>query len=83
MDNFPLTVGDLRRHLEAFDDAVELRFSGDLQFYWVKMRGDNLAAVEFNEPEGYLTASFRRRNPGVKVVFMALNDEGRIDVEVT
>jgi hypothetical protein len=83
------TVGDMRRALAGLEDGDELHFAGGLEFYRVKQRGENLQVVEFNEAEGYLTAPFRRRNPGVKVVFFESPEiaEGQIvggpvDVEV-
>lgn len=46
--NAGITVGELRRQLEAFPDDAEL-YIGDLVFYRLKRRGDNLVQVEFNQ----------------------------------
>lgn len=69
-----LTVGDLRRQLAAFDDDTKLTFGGGLTFYRLKMRGENLVNLEFNEPEGYLSPGFKQENPNVKVVFVKIDD---------
>lgn len=44
-----ITVGQLRQELAGLADECEVSFSG-LTFYRVKMRGDNLAQVEFAQP---------------------------------
>lgn len=86
-----LTVGDLKRELEGLGDDVKLSFSGGLTFYRLKRWGDGEFIVEFNEPQAYLSGSFKRRNPNVKVAFIDISnvewDEsgvvgGPIDVEV-
>ena len=43
-----ITVGDLRKMLEGFNDDDELSFSG-LDFYRLKRRGPDLVQVEFNQ----------------------------------
>ena len=43
-----ITVGDLRKMLEGFNDDDELSFSG-LDFYRLKKRGPDLVQVEFNQ----------------------------------
>ncbi len=44
-----ITVGQLKLHLEGYDDDMELYFGG-LDFYRLKQRGTNLVQVEFNQP---------------------------------
>jgi hypothetical protein len=46
-----ITVGELRRHLELFDDDCDLMFGTDgrLTFYRVKSRGEKLVQIEFAE----------------------------------
>lgn len=77
------TVGELRRHLLAFNDDDKLAFAGGLGFYRVKASGDNEAFIEFNEPQADMSLSFRKKNPNVKVVFISVenvewNDAGTI-----
>lgn len=43
-----ITVGQLKLHLESYDDDMELYFGG-LDFYRLKQRGTNLVQVEFNQ----------------------------------
>ncbi len=43
-----ITVGEFKRMLKGCNDDVELYFSG-LDFYRLKMRGDKLLQVEFNQ----------------------------------
>ncbi|MBB1329494.1 hypothetical protein H5087_09055 [Pseudoalteromonas sp. SR43-7] len=43
-----LTVGDLKKQLAHYDDDVEITFNG-LDFYRLKMRGENLVQIEFNQ----------------------------------
>lgn len=86
-----LTVGDLKRQLAGLDDDVKLSFSGDLTFYRLKRWGDDEIIVEFNEPQAYLSDSFKKKNPNVKVAFIDISNiewsetglvGGPIDVEV-
>lgn len=72
------TVGDLKRHLAAYDDDFELEFSGGLNFYRVKTRGDNLAVVEFNEFEAILSPTFKKKFPDVKVAFCSVESDGSL-----
>ncbi|WP_321368003.1 hypothetical protein [uncultured Desulfuromusa sp.] len=45
-----ITVGELKQHIEGLPDNAEIFFgSGDLTFYRVKTRGDDLHQIEFNE----------------------------------
>lgn len=85
------TVGDLKRHLAGLDDDVTLSFAGDLTFYRLKRIADDEVFLEFNEPQAYLSDSFKKKNPNVKVAFIDTSnvqwDEsgiigGPIDVEV-
>lgn len=78
-----LTVGELRRHLEAYDDDFELKFAGGVTFYRVKTRGDNLAVVEFNEIEAMLSPKFRKKFPEVKVAFCSFESDGSVVQEVS
>jgi len=43
-----ITVGDLRRRLEAFPDDAEVSFGG-LTFYQLRTRGPNLVLIEFSQ----------------------------------
>ena len=45
-----MTVGELKRRLEAFDDDDELCFEG-MEFYRFKVRGKKLVQMEFNTEE--------------------------------
>lgn len=67
------TVGDLRRQLKFLDDDVKLSFCGGLTFYRLKHWGDNEFVVEFNEPVAYLSESFKKKNPDVKVAFIDIS----------
>lgn len=67
------TVGDLRRHLQAYSDDDKLSFSGGLGFYRVKAWGDNEALIEFNEPQADLSPEFSKRNPNIKVAFINID----------
>lgn len=77
-----LTVGDLRRHLAAYDDDFEIQFDGGLTFYRVKTRGDNLAMVEFNEFQAMLSPKFKEKFPEVKVAFCSVESDGSVVQEV-
>jgi hypothetical protein len=76
------TVGDLKRHLAAYDDDFELEFDGGLNFYRVKTRGDNLAVVEFNEFQAILSPKFKKKFPEVKVAFCSVESDGSLVQEV-
>ena len=71
MSDHAMTVGDLKSQLSAFTDDTKLSFAGGLTFYRLKLRGDDEVLVEFNEPQGDLTPGFKKRNPNVKVAFIA------------
>jgi hypothetical protein len=43
-----ITVGDMKRQLEVFNDDDELSFCG-LDFYRLKRRGEGLVQVEFDQ----------------------------------
>lgn len=64
------TVGDLKQQLEGWDDDMKLSFSGGLNFYKLKVWGDDELIVEFNEPQAFLSTSFKKKNPNVKVAFI-------------
>jgi len=69
------TVGELLEHLQGLPEDTQLTFGGGcLTFYRLKMRGDNLIDLEFNEAQGYLSPEFKKDNPRVKAVFMSLDD---------
>ncbi|MCX7300540.1 MAG: hypothetical protein NTX73_09235 [Rhodobacterales bacterium] len=76
------TVGDLKRHLAAYNDDFELKFSGGLNFYRVKTRGDNLAVVEFNEFEAILSPKFKKKFPEVKFAYCSVESDGSLVQEV-
>ena len=70
MSDSEFTVGDLKRELAYLGDDTKLTFGGGLlNFYRIKSYEDE-ANVEFNEPQGDLTAAFRKRNPHVKVAYI-------------
>jgi hypothetical protein len=71
MSGSEMTVGDLKRHLSGLSDDTRLSFSGGLTFYQVKRWGDDEVLVEFNEAQADLTPEFKKRNPNVKVAFIA------------
>lgn len=68
------TVGELRLHLQAYSDDTKLSFAGGLGFYRVKAWGDDEAFIEFNEPQADLSPAFRKKNPGVKVAFINIDN---------
>lgn len=92
MEQESFTVGDLRDALERLSDDTNIEFGGGLTFYRFKRWGDKAVILEFNEPFGYRTEEFKRRNPNVKAVFIdptplpgtAVDDImlGQVDVEV-
>ena len=43
-----ITVGELRQHLEIFEDDIEVSFSG-LTFNRLKLRGPKLLQIEFGQ----------------------------------
>lgn len=43
------TVGDLTEWLQGIPKSTELIFQGDLTFYRIKRRGENLVQMEFNQ----------------------------------
>ena len=55
-----LTVGELIQQLSVFDKDAEVSFSG-LDFYRLKLRGEKLLQVEFNQ-------SVYRNSEGLVVV---------------
>jgi hypothetical protein len=72
MDNdHKLTVRELKRLLRDLPDDHLLSFGGDLTFSGLKRWRDDEYLVEFSEPEGHLTAEFKKRNPHVKAVFVS------------
>jgi len=90
MDDNAMTVGELKRRLAGLSDDTKISFSGGLEFYRFKNWGDDEVILEFNEPQGYLSDAFKKKNPHVKVVFIntdaaAMEENGivgRIDVNV-
>lgn len=69
MDDNALTVGDLKRQLAGLPDDTKVTFGGGLTFYRFR-NGEDTIFLEFNEPEGYLSDAFKKRNPNVKVTFI-------------
>ena len=43
------TVGDLMEWLKGIPNSTELIFQGDLTFYRINNRGENLVQMEFNQ----------------------------------
>ena len=70
------TVGELRRHLQAYGDDTKLTFAGNLGFYRLKALGKDEAFVEFNEPQGHLSDDFKKSYPNVKVMFIDIDNVG-------
>lgn len=64
------TVADLRAELDGMEDTDEISFSGGLTFSRFKRWGDDEFVMIFNEAEGYLGQSFKKRNPHVLVAFI-------------
>lgn len=80
MSESEFTVGDLRRHLQGWDENTPLTFGGGLTFYRFKGDDDGIF-LEFGEPQAYLDGDFRRSNPHIKVAFVstdaaAWNEDG-------
>ena len=73
-DEHKMTVGEFRQQLAWADDNDELIFSGGLNFYRFKQRGQNLVQCEFNEPLGDLDEDFMRDYPHVKAVFISTDE---------
>lgn len=48
-ENPTITVGALRNALKDFPDDCEIMFSG-LTYFRLKLRGENLVQMEFDEP---------------------------------
>ena len=44
-----MTVGELKERLERWPDDYEITFSGVMDFNRLKMRGDKLVDMEFNQ----------------------------------
>jgi hypothetical protein len=45
-----ITVGQLRNHLKLYPDDFDLIFGGgNLKFYRVKLRGQNIVQIEFSQ----------------------------------
>lgn len=74
MTDTTYTVGDLRRALQGLSDDTRLSFDGGLTFGRLKRWGDDEMVLLFAEPQGFLDDAFKKRNPGVKVVFMRTDD---------
>lgn len=64
------TAGELRRALQGLDDSDEISIAGGLSFYRLKYVDEGAHFLEFNEPEGYKSDEFKKRNPSVQVVFL-------------
>jgi hypothetical protein len=48
MHEFGLTVGEFKDMLSKFEDDAKL-IAGGLTFYRLKIRGENLVQIEFNQ----------------------------------
>ncbi len=70
MNENALTVGELKRLIKELAEDVTLTFPGGLTFSRLKRVANDEILIEFNEPQAYLSNSFRRRNPHVKVAFI-------------
>lgn len=70
MNDTDFTVGDLRRHLQAWPDDTKITFGGGLTFYRVKQWDDDEVFLEWSEPEADLDPAFRKRNPNLLVAFI-------------
>lgn len=74
MTDTTFTVGDLRRELQGLSDDTKLSFDGGLSFARLKRWGDDEFVLLFGEAQGFLDEAFKKKNPGVKVVFMRTDD---------
>jgi hypothetical protein len=70
MSENEFTVGDLRRHLQAWSDDTKLTFGGGLTFYRVKQWDDDEVFIEWGEAQADLNPQFRKRNPHIMVAFI-------------
>lgn len=83
MSDTELTVGDLKRHLAAWPDSMKLSFAGHLQISRLRRCSDDEVMVEWEEALGWPTEAFNRRNPQVKVIFVATDrSEGSVEVVI-
>jgi hypothetical protein len=74
VSSITFTVGDLRQQLQGLSDSTKLSFDGGLTFGRLKRWGDDEFVLLFEQPQGALSESFKKRNPGVKVVFVKTDD---------
>jgi hypothetical protein len=74
MTDQAMTVGEFKRRLAVLKDSDKIYLPGKLTFYRIKQRGENEFHIEVNEPEGYLSDKFKKRNSSVKVVFLSTDD---------
>jgi len=44
-----LTIGELKEMLREWPESAEIQFSGGLEFYRLKRRGEDLVQFEFSE----------------------------------
>ena len=70
MSDSTYTVGELRKLLAGAEDDAKLTLSGGLTVYRARHWNDGSVFIEFNEPEAFLDAGFKKNNPHIKVAFV-------------
>jgi hypothetical protein len=65
----PLTVKDLREHLEQFPDNMEVVYSCCSQ--WTKMHRHEVSTLEGFDNGGYISQSFRPKDQALVKTFLA------------
>jgi hypothetical protein len=70
----PLTVGELRRLLEGYDDTDKIHLPGQLSFYRIKRCAENEFFIEVNEPHAYISEKFKKKNPHIKTAFISTDN---------
>jgi hypothetical protein len=53
---------------------MKLSFDGHLTFGRLKRWSDNEYVLLFNEAQGFMDDAFKKKNPGVQVVFLRTDD---------
>jgi hypothetical protein len=74
-----ITVGELKKMLQGHKDDTRISLAGGLTIYRIKTIADDEVFLEFNEPQAYLEPSFRKKNPNVKIAFIAIDDIAWVD----
>ena len=74
MSNEAMTVGELREILEGLKDTDKIYLPGGLSFYRLNMVADDEFYIEPNEPQAYLSDTFKKKNPQIKVAYIKIDD---------